>query len=127
MQIQVLFFGQLKDICGRAQDTLELPAGATAGTVFDHYAAEFPRLAAMAGSTVLARNHEFAHRDAVLEAGDEIGLLPPVSGGAPILEIADPEGHHFFLTREPIDVRAAEARVLQGIDGADCNFPGRGP
>ena len=59
MTIKVLFFGLLKDICGRAEDHLELPPAATLKTVFDHYAALYPRLAGMAASTVLARNQEF--------------------------------------------------------------------
>src|SRR4051812_11033524 len=105
MQIKVLFFGQLKDVCGRAEDTLELPAGATVRSVFEHFAAQFPKLSAMAKSIVMARNHEFASPSDPLSEGDEIALLPPVSGGAPILEIEDPEGHYFALTREPIDVR----------------------
>jgi MoaE-MoaD fusion protein len=49
--------------------------------------------------------------------------LPPVSGGSP-LEVADPEGHFFALTRAPIDPRAAEMRILQGIDGAIVTFQG---
>jgi len=124
MQIKVLFFGQLKDICGRAEDTLELPPGASVRSAFDHYAAQFPKLAAMAKSIVLARNHEFASGADPLAEGDEIALLPPVSGGAPILEIEDPEGHYFALTRQPIDIPATEHRLLQGIDGALVTFQG---
>ena len=39
-------------------------------------------------------------------------------------EIADPEGHFFGLTRGPIDPRAMENRLLQGIDGAIVTFQG---
>ncbi|MEP6715429.1 MAG: molybdenum cofactor biosynthesis protein MoaE [Terriglobia bacterium] len=124
MQITVLFFGVLKDICGRAEDRLELPPGARLETVFSHYAASYPALTAMAGSIVMARNHEFAAPATLIEEGDEIALLPPVSGGAPLLEIADPEGHFFVLTREPLDPRSAETRLLQGIDGAIVTFQG---
>ena len=124
MKIKVLFFGLLKDVCGRSEEGLELPDGATAGAVFEHYARLFPRLEGMAKSTVLALNHEFSAPDALLSEGDEVALLPPVSGGAPLHEIADPEGHFFLLTREPIDPRAAEERLLQGIDGAVVTFQG---
>jgi molybdopterin synthase catalytic subunit len=51
-------------------------------------------------------------------------MLPPVSGGAPDLVIEDPAGHFFSITRGPIDVRAAENRILQGIDGAVVTFQG---
>jgi len=119
-----LFFGLLKDVCGRSEDRLELPAGSNVRAVFDHYAAAFPRLAAMAQSVVLARNQEFAAGGDMLADGDEIALLPPVSGGAGDMEIADPEGHFFTLTRDPIDPRKAEERLLQGIDGAIVTFHG---
>lgn len=124
MQIKVLFFGQLKDVCGRAEDLLELPSGASVRSVFDHYSAQFPKLSALAKSIVMARNHEFASPADPLTDGDEVALLPPVSGGAPVLEIEDPAGHYFALTREPIDIRAAEHRLLQGIDGALVTFQG---
>ena len=123
MQIRVLFFGQLKDVCGRSEEGLELPSGASVRAVFDHYAAMFPRLAAMARSVVMARNHEFAQPGDLLSEGDEVAMLPPVSGGA-VLKLEDPEGHFFEITREVIDVRAAEERLLQGIDGALVTFQG---
>lgn len=120
----MLFFGLLKDICGRTEDRLELPAGASIRAVFDHYAALFPQLGGMARSIVMARNHEFAGPADVLAEGDEVALLPPVSGGAPLHEIADAEGHFFILTRDPIEPRTAETRLLQGLDGAIVTFQG---
>jgi molybdopterin synthase catalytic subunit len=124
MKIQVLFFGLLKDVCGRSGEGLELPDGAPVRAVFEHYARLFPRLEGMAKSTVLARNQEFASPDELLADGDEVALLPPVSGGAPLHEIEDKEGHFFTLTRDVIDPRAAETRLLQGIDGAVVTFHG---
>lgn len=120
--IRVLFFGALKDICGRSEEAIELP-GATAGSVFNHYAARFPRLREMAASIVLARNHEFSKPDTAIADGDEIALLPPVSGGAESV-IEDPAGHYFAITRQPIDPRAVEERVLAGSDGAIVTFSG---
>jgi len=123
VQIKVLFFGLLKDICGCAEDRLDLPAGSTAGAVFEHYATAFPKLRQMASSIVLARNHDFATTREPLAEGDEVALLPPVSGGS-LCEICDPEGHFFALTREPIDLRTLETRLLQGCDGASVTFQG---
>jgi MoaE-MoaD fusion protein len=123
VQVRVLFFGLLKDICGSTEARLDLPAGSTTGSVFDYYATAFPRLRQMASSIVLARNHEFANTQEPLAEGDEVALLPPVSGGS-LHEIADPEGHFFALTRQPIDSRALETRILQGCDGAVVTFQG---
>jgi MoaE-MoaD fusion protein len=124
MRIRVMFFGLLKDICGRSQDLLELPEGSTAGSVFDHYATAFPRVREMASSIVLARNHEFSPSSQPVFDGDEVALLPPVSGGAYSSEIEDSAGHFFAITREPLDSRAVEARILQGFDGAIVTFAG---
>jgi molybdopterin synthase catalytic subunit/molybdopterin converting factor small subunit len=128
MEIRVLFFGLLKDVCGRSEDIFQAPRGVNAGAVFDHYALMYPKLAEMARSIVIARNHEFTTRSQELADGDELALLPPVSGGslptAPVHEIADPEGHYFALTRGVIDPRSLEARLLRGLDGASVTFQG---
>ena len=115
----------LKDITGLTEDHLEVEAGATAGSIFEHYGARFPKMREMAGSIVLARNHEFAPRGAEVQDGDEIAFLPPVSGGSRgcLREISD-NGHFFALTRAPIDARRVAERLLQGEDGAVVTFEG---
>ncbi len=123
MHIRVLFFGLLKDMCGHAEEWIDLPDGSTTGTVFDHYAKQFPKLRQMASSIVLAKNHEFASTAEHLKEYDEVALLPPVSGGN-LAEIDDPEGHFFALTRVPIDIRGLEHLVQRGIDGAIVTFQG---
>ena len=60
MRVKVLFFGMLKDIVGRAEDQLDVPENGQLRGIFDHYSERFPRLREMAGSIVLARNHEFS-------------------------------------------------------------------
>ena len=81
MRVHVLFFGMVKDLVGRAEEELELPPGADGEALFAHYAAASPKLAALGGSILLARNREFTPRGAPLADGDEVALLPPVSGG----------------------------------------------
>lgn len=125
--MKVLFFGQLKDIVGRSEDALDVSEGGTAGSVFDHYAQSFPRLAALAGSTILARNHAFTSRSTPVADGDEIALLPPVSGGlGPYTHLIRDEntGNFFALTRERIDTRMVTEALLRGEDGAVVNFEG---
>jgi molybdopterin synthase catalytic subunit len=99
------------------------------GTVFEHYASQYPRLNEMADSIALARNHEFAGPDQALSDGDEIALMPPVSGGAPQAAspwIAEASGDGAFcaLTREPIDSPALARRIVLGSDGAVITFEG---
>jgi molybdopterin synthase catalytic subunit len=109
----------LKDVTGRAADRIELPAGASAGAVFEHYASAFPKLRAMERSILVARNQQFVGTTEALADGDEIALLPPVSGGT-----AEGGENFFALTREPIDTRALAARLVRGEDGAVVTFEG---
>lgn len=117
MRVKVLFFGVLRDIVGHAEDDLTLADDARLENVFEHYAGRFPRLREMAGSIVMARNHRFSEVSSPVAEGDEVAILPPVSGGAS----AD---HFFAITREPIDPRAISARLLRGEDGAVVTFEG---
>jgi molybdopterin synthase catalytic subunit len=125
MRVRVLFFGMLRDIVGMSRDEAEFPEGADLRAVFAGYAARFPRLGELAGSVVMARNQEFADPAAKLADGDEVALLPPVSGGchtsAPEITEA---GHYFALVRHPIDTPAVIARLLTGAEGAVVTFEG---
>jgi len=124
--VKVLFFGQLKDIVGRAEESLEMEDGSVLQSLFDHYSRQFPKLEKMSGSIVMALNQQFSERSAALSPGDEVAFLPPVSGGAGryIHEIIDDAGHFFALTRQPIDERSIKNRLLQGEDGAVVVFEG---
>src|SRR5215472_7208274 len=125
MRLRVLFFGMLKDLVGRPSEEIDLPDGADLGSVFERYASRFPRLRELAPSIVAARNQEFAELNTVLTDGDEVALLPPVSGGidSDPLEM-ESGGHYFALTRCPIDTRPVIARMLKGEDGAIVTFEG---
>src|SRR5436190_1079066 len=96
VRIKVLFFGIIRDVVGLREDSLELPAGGSLGSVFEHYAAQFPKLRDMAASTVLALNQQFSSPAAPVSDGDEVALLPPVSGGSGYSHhVADPAGHFY--------------------------------
>jgi MoaE-MoaD fusion protein len=116
VRVKVLFFGQLKDIAGRSEDAAEIQPGATLESLFDHYAAQFPRMRDLRPSIVIARNQQFANPATPVTEGDEIAFLPPVSGGS--------DREVFELTREPIDAAAVRDRVLTPEDGAVVVFEG---
>jgi molybdopterin converting factor subunit 1 len=81
VRVKVLFFGRLKDIVGRAEDSVDLADGTRIEQLFDHYGARHPELARFRASLVASRNQEFAAWSTLLYAGDEVAFLPPVSGG----------------------------------------------
>ncbi len=126
MRVTVLFFGQLKDFVGRSTDELEMAPGSSVGTVFDHYASEFPKLREMAASIAIARNHEFAARNVELAEGDEIALMPPVSGGSGDEWVAcSSDAVSFYaVTKNVIDSQALVKRLQRDEDGAVITFDG---
>jgi len=117
MQIRVLFFGVLKDLAGKASDSLSLPENATLGDVLSHYERIIPRLKETASSLAMSVNQEYAGPSTRLRPGDEVALLPPVSGGSETSPRA-------AIVREEIDT----ASVVQGLkhpeDGAVAVFEG---
>jgi MoaE-MoaD fusion protein len=125
MRVRVLFFGALKDIVGRAEESLELPAQATLASVFEAYCQRFETLRERRPSILFARNREFATPETGLMENDEVAFLPPVSGGSGReLNIADPEGHRFVITRKPIDSQQLARCLQRPEDGAVVVFEG---
>jgi len=119
MQIRVLFFGMLKELVGRSSDTVELPAGAGMGELLAHYACQYPRLEEILPSVALSVNQEYAGQDAPLRSGDEVALLPPVSGGngaEPLTSV--------YIVREPINTQTVLASLKMPEDGAAVVFEG---
>ena len=81
IRVKVLFFGRLKEIVGRAEDSVDLADGAPIEELFARYADRDPELARFRASLVASRNQEFAAWTTPLQSGDEVAFLPPVSGG----------------------------------------------
>ena len=80
MRVRVLLFGILKERLGAAERDLQLPAGARVAEVFAWAAATLPE-GGLLRSTAAAVNREYAQAGTLLQDGDEVALLPPVSGG----------------------------------------------
>ena len=89
MRVQVIPFGVLKDWLGASATTpvmsMELPDGASVAVLLERLRGSFPegRAAEMLGSIAVSVNAEYAQAAHILHDGDEVGLLPPVSGGGP--------------------------------------------
>ncbi len=80
MQIQVRFFAALRDTLGIREQTLDLPGPATVVSAWTALVALHPSLEA-ASSLAYAVNRAYADLDTALHDGDELALIPPVSGG----------------------------------------------
>ncbi len=81
MRVTVRLFARLRDIAGAAELMRDLQPGATIGSVWRGLAREFPDLAQYERSISAAVNADYARMDRVLQDGDEVAFLPPVSGG----------------------------------------------
>ena len=81
MLVKVLYFGRLKELSGSAEESVELRDGSRIEDLFAYCSSVRPGLRRFRSSLVAARNREFAAWDTPLHSGDEIGFLPPVSGG----------------------------------------------
>ena len=81
MTIRVKFFAILRDRAGRAECTLDLPAGATVTDARVRLATEFPEIGSDLARSAIAVNRAYRKPDHALADGDELALIPPVSGG----------------------------------------------
>jgi molybdopterin synthase catalytic subunit len=120
VRVRVLFFGQLKEITGVAQEDAELSDGARVEDLFDRYGRQFPRLAAFRSSIAASVNQEYAGWGAALVSGDEVAFLPPVSGGQQTAVDTD----IFQLVRVTIQPREVLESLKAPEDGALVVFDG---
>ncbi len=80
MEITLSLFGIAREIVGCSTLTLDAPAGQSVGELLTHLRATYPALTGLR-SLALAVNNEYAQPADVLRVGDEVALIPPVSGG----------------------------------------------
>ena len=107
MRVVVRLFAGLRERAGARHRELELSDGARVGDVWDALG-----LGEEPPGLLFARNRAHAARDEQLADGDEVALIPPVSGGA------------FRLVEEPLDLAAAVREVAADEAGAIATFVG---
>jgi molybdopterin converting factor subunit 1 len=112
MQVRVRLFAQLRERAGADEVELELPDGALVSEALERLRSVTDGL-----PVVMAVNHEYADTTASLQAGDELALIPPVSGGS--VEVI-----HARITSEPLSLDALRERVRDPRAGAIVTFEG---
>jgi MoaE-MoaD fusion protein len=121
MRVRVLFFGMLKDLAGKAEDSVDLPEGASVQELLAHFESRIPRLKQVLPTLAMAVNQQYAGADTKLEAGDEVALLPPVSGGS---ESASGDEPLVRIVRERIVPHDIIPPMERPEDGAIVIFDG---
>jgi molybdopterin converting factor subunit 1 len=79
--IRLLFFGPVRTQTGIDQDELESPKEISSSTLWSLLLEKHPALLTLRSTIRIARNGEFLREDETIRPGDEIALIPPVSGG----------------------------------------------
>jgi sulfur-carrier protein len=81
MKIHVQFFSRLRDLVGRSEMDLEVPAEGTVADLLELLYSRTPALREWDKSILVASGVEFVGRDYVLKPDDQISIMPPVQGG----------------------------------------------
>ena len=79
--MRILFFAQLKDATKCDSIDIAFPSSVNAEGLWAELLKKFPALVKHRSSVRLARNSEYTAADAQFSNGDEVALIPPVSGG----------------------------------------------
>jgi molybdopterin synthase catalytic subunit len=112
MEVTVRLFATLRERAGAREVTLELPDGARVSDALEALGGLAEGL-----PMVMAVNREYAGEDQVLGAGDELALIPPVSGGEAAVQ-------HVRVTAEPLSLDSLVERVRDRRAGAVVTFQG---
>jgi MoaE-MoaD fusion protein len=113
MEVTVRLFAMLRERAGARELTIELPEGARVRDALDSLGELAEGL-----PLVMAVNREYAAEDHVLDPGDELALIPPVSGGSTAAVV------HARVTGEPLSLDAVTALVRDRRAGAVVTFQG---
>jgi molybdopterin synthase catalytic subunit len=114
MRVTVRYFAIVRELVGRAVEERELPSGTTAGSLLEQLARDHPVLEQVRRSTMLMVNYRYVSNEHVLAEGDEVALIPPVSGGA----------GPFAISAGPLDLESVARAVAWPRAGAIVTFAG---
>jgi molybdopterin synthase catalytic subunit len=128
MQIRIRLFAIQRELAGTREHALELADGATIADAWDGLVAAFPALGPGRASVRFARNGAYADATTALDDGDEVAMIPPVSGGA--AGMGRGAGTHRILELRPDALGASiltelTDRLATDEDGAVVGFVGR--
>ncbi len=81
MKVRVKFFAILRERVGAAAATKEIIEGSSVGQLWQALQQDYPKLAVPGIRLLYAVNQNYVGPDHVLQDGDEVVFIPPVSGG----------------------------------------------
>ncbi|MGA7672339.1 MAG: molybdopterin converting factor subunit 1 [Nitrolancea sp.] len=114
MKVTIRYFAAVREAVGHPSETRDVPSTFTAGQLIDAVVASYPAVASLQRTARIMINRDYAERDRALQDGDEVALIPPVSGGS----------GDFRVTDRPIDMQELSERVASPRSGAVATFAG---
>jgi MoaE-MoaD fusion protein len=118
MNVRVVLFAKPRELVGQPNVDLALPTGATAADAWNQLSSRYD-LGPLPRSFRCAVNSEYAGWEDALKEGDELAVIPPVSGGA-----IDEKHAVIELRDSPLDPRAIADTLPGAGDGALVTFVG---
>lgn len=115
-QVAVLLFAGARDAIGSRCVDIALPEGATTESLMAHLAEAYPAFGTMARIAQAAVNEQYVPRTHILKTGDEVAIIPPVSGGS--------DSSVFRVVERAIDPGELHEVVRSSSDGAVVTFSG---
>lgn len=117
MQVRIRLFASYREAAGVSLVRMDLDAGATVGDAIAALGRRYPAIAPAGGDAALvaARNREYVAKDTVLADGDEVALIPPVSGGSDA---------RILVTSDALSIDSAVAAVRGNDSGGVVIFLG---
>lgn len=115
MQITIRYFASIREVIGRPSEIRDVPEKTTAGELIDQVVREYPAIDGLRRASRIMLNQDYADPTQLLSDGDELALIPPVSGGSDT----------FHVTDQQIDMQALAQLVASPAAGAVATFAGQ--
>jgi MoaE-MoaD fusion protein len=115
LQVKLLYFAIIREALGRSGETRTVEPGRTIEDLFGELASEQPALHRLRPSLMFMINEEYAKPGYRLQDGDELALIPPVSGS---------EARRFVVTADPVSEEQVSRLVASPAAGAIVTFVG---
>lgn len=81
MKLDIAVFGQCRALVGQATASVQVEVPTTAAAVLAAVCRQYPQLAPLEGSLLVAVNEEYATAETPIRAGDDVAVFPPIAGG----------------------------------------------
>lgn len=117
MKVTLLFFASFRDQAKASRAELEIPDGATVAGLKQAVAGQYPGMRALLPNALVAINQQYAFDADPVQAGAEVALFPPVSGGSEFPTILK-------VTHDTLFLDALVEQITLETTGAVCVFTG---